>query len=154
MDANTLLANPQIIHLDSFISEPNAITIVVHSRQEQPMCPSCNQLSSSFHSHYQRKVADLPWHGVVVQIQLNTRKFRCRNELCRQKIFCERLPHVVETYSRKTCRLVAALTWLAFALGGEAGARTAERLRMKTSSDTLLRMIRRAASRRIAIVIR
>lgn len=37
------------------------------------------------------------------------------------------------------------LTWLAFALGGEAGARTAERLRMKISGDTLLRLIRRLA---------
>jgi transposase len=32
---------------------------------------------------------------------------------------------------------------LALPLGGEAGARAAERLRMKTSGDTLLRMIRR-----------
>jgi transposase len=78
-------------------------------------------------------------------MQLNTRKFRCRNEVCRQKIFCERLPEVVETYARQTCRLDTALTWLALALGGEAGARTAERLRMKISGDTLLRLIRRFA---------
>jgi hypothetical protein len=55
------------------------------------------------------------------------------------------LPDVVEAYARKTDRLDGALTWLAFALGGEAGARTAERLRMKTSGDTLLRVIRRFA---------
>ncbi len=54
------------------------------------------------------------------------------------------MPDVVEAFARKTCRLDGTLTWLAFALGGEAGARTAERLRMKTSVDTLLRMIRRA----------
>lgn len=77
---------------------------------------------------------------------MNTRKFRCRNGLCRQKIFCERLPDVVEAYARKTCRLDGALIWLALALGGEAGARTAKRLRMITSGDTLLRMIRRAAT--------
>ena len=147
MDAQTLVANPDIIRLESFISEPNAIIIVAHSRQKQPLCPNCEQPSASLHSRYQRNVSDLPWHGITVRIRLNTRKFRCRNALCRQKIFCERLPDVVQTYARKTCRLDTALIWLAFALGGEAGARTAKRLRMKTSGDTLLRMIRRAAPR-------
>lgn len=143
MNADTILANPDITRLESFISEPNAIAIVIHSKQERPCCPSCNEPSKSFHSRYRRTVADLPWHNVAVNLQLNTRRFRCRNGLCRQKIFCERLPDVVEAYARKTCWLDDAFIWLAFALGGEAGARTAERLRMKTSGDTLLRMIRR-----------
>lgn len=143
MNANTILANPDIIRLESFISEPNAITIVVHSKQKRFCCPNCNESSSSLHSHYQRTVSDLPWQSVAVKLRLNTRKLRCRNGLCRQKIFCERLPDVVEVYTCKTNRLDGALTWLAFALGGEAGARVAERLSMKTSGDTLLRMIRR-----------
>jgi transposase len=148
MDANTILANPNIIRLESFISEPNAITIIIHSKQKRPCCPNCNESSSSLHSHYQRTISDLPWHNVAVKLRLNTRRLRCRNELCGQKIFCERLPDVVGTYARKSYRLDGALTWLAFALGGEAGARTAERLRMKTSGDTLLRMIRRSARKR------
>ncbi len=82
MNADTLLANPDIIQLESFISEPNAITIVIHAKQLQPCCPNCNQPSFSLHSLYQRAVADLPWHNVAVKLQLNTRKFRCRNGLC------------------------------------------------------------------------
>ncbi len=144
MDANTILANPDIIRLESIISEPNAITVVVHAKQKKPCCPKCGQPSVSLHSHYRRAVSDLPWHNVAVKLQLNTRKFRCRNELCSGKIFCERLPEVVETHARKSCRLDSALTWLALALGGEAGARTAQRLQIETSGDTLLRMIRRA----------
>ena len=147
MNADTLLANPEMIRLEGFISESNIIIVAIHSRQKQPSCPNCNEPSKSLHSHYQRMVSDLPWQGVTVKLRLNTRKFRCRNELCRQKIFCERLPDVVEAYARKTCRLDGALTWLAFALGGEAGARTAERLRMKISGDMLLRMIRRSAGK-------
>ena len=126
MNAETILANPDIIRLESFVSEPNAITIVIHSKQKRPVCPNCHQVSSSLHSHYRRTVSDLPWQGVTVKLQLNTRKFRCRNGLCRQKIFCERLPNVVEAYARKTCRLDGALTWLVLALGGEAGARDRE----------------------------
>jgi transposase len=151
MDASTILANPEIISLEGFISESNVITVITHSTQKHPRCPSCHEPSKSFHSHYRRTVADLPWHDIAVRMQLNSRKFRCRNELCRQKIFCERLPAVVNTYARKSCRLDGALTWLAFALGGEAGARTTERLRMKTSGDTLLRIIRRTISQQSSL---
>lgn len=147
MNADTIITNPDIIQLESFISEPNAITIVIRSKQLRPCCPNCHHPSSSLHSRYQRALTDLPWHNVAVKLQLNTRKFRCRNKVCRQQIFCERLPDVVETYARRTYRLDGALTWLAFALGGEGGTRTADRLRMKISGDTLLRMIRRVAPR-------
>lgn len=70
MNADTILANPDIIRLESFISEPNAITIVIHSKQKRPLCPNCHQPSSSVHSHYRR----VPWHNVAVKLQLHTRR--------------------------------------------------------------------------------
>lgn len=94
-------------------------------------------------AYYIRSVADLPWHNVAVKLELHTRKFRCRNELCPQKIFCERLPKVAGKYARKTIRLEPVLTYLAFALGGEAGHRVAENLQVTVSGDTLPRLIRR-----------
>jgi transposase len=47
MNADTLLTNPSIIRLESFISEPNAITIIVYSKQKRPVCPNCHQPSLS-----------------------------------------------------------------------------------------------------------
>jgi transposase len=141
MDVSTLLADPTAIHLDTFVSGENSITLRVHSIQEQSVCPSCNSQSGSLHSNYIRRVADLPWHNVAVKLELHVRKFRCRNELCSQKVFCERLPKVAGKYARKTVRLETVLTYLAFAPGGEA--RTAGRLQIITSGDTLLRLIRR-----------
>lgn len=143
MDVTTLLADPVAINLCCFVSEPQSITLVVKAVQPVARCPKCSQPSHSLHSHYQRTVADLPWHGVAIKLELQTRKFRCRNELCTQQVFCERLPNVVAAYARKTARLDAALTWLAFALGGEAGARTAGGLNLEVSGPTLLRRIRR-----------
>jgi transposase len=145
MDIATLLTDPAVIRLEYFVSEPEAITVVIKTIQAQPCCPTCNQPSISLHSNYQRSPADLPWHGVAIKLQLHSRKFRCLNQLCRQKIFCERLPKVVAVYARKTVRLNQALTLLAFALGGEAGARTACQLNLKISGDSLLRRIRRFA---------
>ena len=145
MNVTTLIADPAAIEFHWFISAPKLITMVVSAIQHSPHCPKCAQPSTSLHSHYQRAVADLPWHGIAVRLQLQTRKFRCRNELCRQKIFCERLPQVVAAYSRQTVRLNEALVMLAFALGGEAGARTSRRLSLTVSGDTLLPRIRRCA---------
>ena len=108
-------------------------------------CPLCEEPSNSLHGNYIRRIADLPWHGVKVQLQLHTRKFRCRNEVCPRKVFCERLPKVAAAYARKTARLNSAMTLLAFALGGEAGARTASGLGLTVSGDTLLRRIRAGA---------
>jgi len=85
MDATTLLADPAAIHLECFVSETNSITLVIHSIQQFPCCPKCNSPSRSLRNHYQRTIADLPWHGVAIRLELHTRKFRCRNEICKQK---------------------------------------------------------------------
>lgn len=142
MDILTLLADPNSIGLEGFISNADSITMVVSSYQKSACCPLCNAPSNSLHGNYVRRVADLPWHGVSVRLELKARKFRCRNELCPRKVFCERLPKVAVTYARKTVRLNSAMTLLAFALGGEAGRRTALGLGLTVSGDTLLRRIR------------
>ena len=49
---------------------------------------------------------------------------------------------MLPAYARRTVRLTDSLRSVAFALGGEAGCRLATQLRMPTSSDTLLRIIR------------
>jgi transposase len=76
---------------------------------------------------------------------LHVRKFFCRTPTCGQHIFTERLPGVVAPLARKTVRLHDILQVIAFALGGEAGARLSERLGMATSPATLIRMMRRSA---------
>ena len=143
MQVSTLSADPEAIRIMSFISNPDSVTIVAQTSQFFGVCPICQIRSDSLHSHYIRRLTDLPWHGVAIRINLQSRRFRCHNEFCRRKIFCERLPKVVESYGRKTIRLQALFKVLAFALGGEAGSKTACDLGLKVSGDTLLRRIRR-----------
>lgn len=145
MSQTTLLADPSAIEIDAFVSNNDSITIVVHSMQPQAYCPECNQPSGSLKCRYVRHLADLPWQGVKVELELHTRKYRCRNELCKQKVFCERLPQVAVRYARRTVRLRETMALLAFTLGGRNGSRTAARLNLPTSKDTLLREIRRSA---------
>ena len=138
-------ADPEAIRILSFASNSDSITILAQTSQTFGVCPVCRSHSGSLHSHYVRRLTDLPWHGVTIWIHLNTRKFRCRNEICRRKVFCERLPKVVESYGRRTIRLQELFGILAFALGGAAGSKTAHQIGLKISGDTLLRRIRRTS---------
>ncbi len=143
MDANTLLADPAVIAIEKFVPRADAITVVVRSTRPTARCPLCDQPSSSLKTHYLRRVADLPWHGVAVRLELQTRKFRCRNALCPRKVFCERLPSVVAPYSRRTARLSRAVELLAFALGARAAARATTSLAIPVGKDICLRVMRR-----------
>jgi transposase len=107
-------------------------------------CPDCTMPSSSIHSRYQRRLADLPWGSLAIHIRLTVRKFVCRHTDCPRRIFTERLPDLVATYARKTYRLTTALRAIGLALGGNAGARLAARLRLPVSAAALLRLVRGA----------
>lgn len=142
MNVNTLLADPNAIEIEKFISSEDSILIVLHTIQKAAHCPQCREPSSSLKCRYIRRLADLPWHGVAVRLKLNTRKFRCRNDICPQKVFCERLPNVAAAYARRTVRLMETLTLLAFALGGRGGSRAASQLNIPVGKDSLLRAVR------------
>lgn len=144
MSVVNLLADPSAIRLACISPSLSAITLIVTTTVAHGMCPRCRRRSSRIHSRYIRHVADLPWHGIRVTLKLHTRRFRCLNDLCTQRIFCERLPRVVAHYVRKTMRLNAALELIGFALGGEAGARLARELGLTVSPDTLLSRLRRS----------
>lgn len=144
MEVSTLLADPVAIRLQHITSATNSITLVVKAVPARAACPRCHRASARIHSRYVRRVADLPWHGVAVALELHTRRFRCADASCTQRIFCERLPQVVARYARKTIRLDGILELIGFAIGGEAGARAAVRLGMTTSPDTLIRRVRQA----------
>lgn len=144
MQISTLLADPEAIHLEKIIQHPSSLTLVVKATRTEAECPRCHRPSTRVHSYYTRTIADLPWHGVAVQLDLRTRRFRCKSSLCTKRIFCERLPRVVTYYGRKTRRMDEALELIGFLMGGEVGARATQKLAMKTSPDTLLRRVRQA----------
>lgn len=144
MDKTPLLADSQALALESLTASDTQVVLVVKTIQPTASCPCCQQPTSRVHSHYQRTVADLPWQGVSVQLQLRTRKFFCINKSCLRRVFCERLPRVVVAYGRQTVRFSNALHLIGMMLGGQAGAKLASGLRMSISPDTLLRRIRQS----------
>src|SRR5215210_5304571 len=142
--ATTLLPLAHGLQLRDVSIGPDQIAATLEATAPHGACPGCGTWSEAVHSHYQRTIADLPWGGQAVRLHLRVRKFYCRQPTCTRRVFTERLPHLVAPYARRTARLESVLRMLAFALGGEPGARLVSRLGMTTSAATLLRSLRRA----------
>jgi transposase len=102
----------------------------------------CGRPSRRVHSHYARRLGDLPWQGRVGELHLQVRRFRCSTADCPRRVFAERLPTVTVPRVRRTQRLAEAQRTIALSAGGDPGARLSTRLAMPVSGDTLLRLIR------------
>jgi transposase len=70
------------------------------------------------------------------------RRFFCDNPQCRARTFAEQPQMLAAPRARRTALLREALTTIAIALAGRAGARLAARLGMPAGRDSLLRLLR------------
>lgn len=137
---------PPLLVVENVQQTTNGIAIHCRPRAHVARCPSCGHVSTRLHSRYERRLADLPWQGRLVGIQLRVRRLRCVNRRCRRRIFAESIGDVVAPYGRRTRRLADVQRWVGLGLGGEAGARLIDRLGMRASADTVLRLVRRQSS--------
>src|SRR6266566_765276 len=133
---------PDIIAIEGIYPTKTHLTIQVACRLKSAACPLCQHSSERIHGSYGRTVADMPCGGRRVTLALTVRKFVCCTAGCPRKIFTERLPALVEPYTRMTNRLSEVLQTLGFATCGELGERFAPKLGMQVSGPTLLRRMR------------
>ena len=131
------------LQLEQVSTLETTLLVSLTSTAPSASCPRCGVLASRIRSRYLRTLADLPWSGLAVKLQLTVRKFACDVPSCPQRIFTERLPSLTLPYARRTHRLAEILRAIAFTAGGEGGSRLLDRLRMPASASTLLRLIRR-----------
>ena len=131
---------PAALEISRVLPTTKDVTIEAGLAWSPVTCPACGLLSRRLHSHYPRVLRDLPWQGRPATIRVTARRFRCLNPACARKTFAERLGSIAPALARRTARLGDLQRHVAFALGGEAAARLAERLAIPTSPDTLLRM--------------
>ena len=110
------------------------------------MCPLCGSPSGRVHSRYVRQVSDLPCSGRSLRLRVVTRRFCCKAQHCRRRIFAERFDEtVLLVRSRRTRRLDCIVHHLGLALGGRPAASFAKRLMLPVSNDTVLRVVRAQA---------
>jgi transposase len=137
-----LLAATVALSLDGVVLDDSTVTLLLRTTSASASCPVCGHPAQDIHSHYTRRLRDLPIHGRPAVLQLTARKFFCGNADCPRRIFCQRVPDLAARFSHSTARLREAHRSIGFALGGQPGSRLATQLGMPTSPDTLLRRVK------------
>ena len=132
---------PICLALCRIASTTDGVLIEVEPRARSARCPDCGAPSQQIHSRYRRRLSDLPWQGRPAILVVSARRFRCSQSACGRRTFVEPLDGVVARRGRHTNRLTDLQRYIAFALGGSAGARMAERISCPVSADTLNRRI-------------
>jgi len=136
-----LFALPSGIEITTCSSQEGILCVSLLSTQSSSPCPVCGTAATRIHSHYQRKLTDLPSTGQPVRFQLSVRKFFCDESTCPQKIFTERLAPFVAPRARVTARLFQLVQIIGLATGGRLGVRVTDRMGIQTSRFTILRRI-------------
>lgn len=124
--------------------DDQTLSLSLAPADRQACCPLCHQPARRVHSHYSRRVADLPVGGLRVCLRLRVRRFFCDTPDCTRRIFAEPFARLVAPFARRSDSLRRALEQIGFALGGRPGARLTSPLAMPASATTLLRLVRAA----------
>ncbi|MFN3650373.1 MAG: ISL3 family transposase [Armatimonadota bacterium] len=148
MSIPALLPDSALVRVDYLSATDDGITLVASAVQERPFCPDCQVPATRIHSRYHRQLAALAWQGLRVRLRLTSRRWFCDRPECSRRIFTERFPGLLSRSARRLDQLTETLRHLAYALGGEPGARVAEHLGIGTSPDTLLRLLRERGRQR------
>ncbi|MET7970472.1 hypothetical protein [Micromonospora sp. NPDC005305] len=107
-------------------------------------CNACGTWSTTVHSRYVQRLADVKLGGHGVLVALTVGRFTCANAGCPRQTFVEQVPGLTRRHARHTVLAAGDLEAVAVALGGRPGSRLAQRLAV--SRMTLIRMIRRCRS--------
>jgi len=137
---------PASLRITNVKTIKKGIHISVKSQTHIQTCPSCKQECNEYHSTYRRKIQDLPILGKTVYIHLTAYRYYCRNNECKQKVFCETVGNFFGFYKRMTGRLEDFVTALALNTSCEGASRVCELIGVNISGDTLIRMIIKKAS--------
>src|SRR5512147_3157943 len=103
------------------------------------VCPDCGEESFRVHSTYARRLRDLPWQNIPVQLVVAVRRFFCQRATCPRKTFAEQLPGFMQRSAQRTVALNATLQTLGLTLGGKLGAVVGRKLGISGSAATVLR---------------
>lgn len=126
------------------ITDDGDRTIIFYFRRIVPTvaCPGCGSLSNHVQSGYHRTVRDVAVRGWQVRMEIDVRRFDCRNPACDYAIFCERLLPWVPAYGRRSHDLTEWITQWGWHLSAESLARIALQQGVQVSAPTILRVLR------------
>lgn len=131
--------------VDKIGRSETGLVFFLHAHKRSSYCPSCTLRSRRVHSTYTRFIRDMATGERAVHLQLRVRRFYCLNVNCQRRTFTERLK-LFAPHARRTERLINLQTTVGTFLGGEAGSRLLQKLRMPLCGASLLQSIRAQAT--------
>ena len=99
---------------------PEHLTVTAEPTAIAAPGPACGGISRRVHSHYRRRLLDLPWQGRPVTLVVHARRFRCLRTDCVRRTFVEPLPGITVRSARRTSRLGDLQRHIGLAAGGAA----------------------------------
>jgi transposase len=138
MNIKHLIDIPKI-RVSNIEFRPPIIHIYASLSGKRARCPECKQYSYSVHDRYERAITDLPvfqYHSIMI---LTVRKFKCRNDSCKRKVFTEQNDNILP-YARRTDRVTRLLSDIAIEMSTGSGHVLSEKLQIKVSRSTLTRL--------------
>ncbi|MFF4795227.1 transposase family protein [Streptomyces sp. NPDC001276] len=72
------------------------VLVRARASAERAPCPACGTVSARVHSRYVRRLAGTAVGGRPVMIELQVRRFRCRQRSCTQATFAEQVDGLIQ----------------------------------------------------------
>lgn len=138
----TLLIPADFEILNASVSKEN-IKLSLQFCSPISYCPLCHTTSRHVHSHYQRKVRDLPISGKEVELQICCRKSFCEQKGCPRKIFAQQCKNCLKPYSRRLERATEQVLSIGLLMGCRPGTRICSLTGLSLSTSTILRVLKR-----------
>lgn len=117
------------------------LLVTVKGDRETQCCPSCGYKSDDVHSWYVRKPRDLPMQGRCVRLQIMARRWRCLNQACARKTFCESFTGLVRRHAQRTDRMTEFMEHYVLEVSSDTAAYLLKVAGMDVSARTLLRVV-------------
>ncbi|MBS2546932.1 transposase [Catenulispora sp. NL8] len=114
-------------------------------------CPRCGARSERVHSHYRRRLGDLPIGAQPVIVELTVRRFFCDGP-CPLRTFAERVGVLTSRYARRSIPAAGLVTQLGLMLAGRPAARMVAVFGLPVGRNTLIRAVRALADPPIGAV--
>ncbi len=132
---------PEEMTISQVTNNDDSVLIEAHVKSKECKCPKCGAVSSHKHGTYIRKVQDLPILGKTTWLSVHAYEYQCDNPECDESTFVEDLDGFIRYYGRCTDRLEQFLCILALETSCESCAKIAKGVGIKTSGDTVIRML-------------
>lgn len=137
---------PKELQITETIETPDKIIIKLKSHTHTFKCPSCKTILTHYNSTYLRRVQDLPILGKNVELQIRAYEYLCDNPECSVKSINESFDGFVDYCGRMTKRCEDFICALALETNCESCARICKFMGIKTSGDSVIRMLLRRYS--------